>query len=111
MFIHCDILLEDKKEDGNNDNMKSIPLVVTYQLLLKSYSAITNKSLSFFDVNKDVKREFAPRFIVSVRSACKPNSYLVRAKLYPLERMVDTYNCNSKKYQVCNNITQIDSFT
>ena len=39
------------------------------------------------------------------------NSYLVRAKLYPLERTVGSYKCKSKRCQVCNNITEADSFT
>ena len=44
-------------------------------------------------------------------SARKLNSYLVRAKLYPLERTVGSYKCKSKQCQVCNNITEADSFT
>ena len=49
--------------------------------------------------------------MVSFRSAHKLNSYLVRAKLYPLERMVGSYKCKSKRCQVCSNITEADSFT
>ena len=49
--------------------------------------------------------------MASFCSACKLNSYLGSAKLYPLERLVGSYKCKSKQFQVCNNITEADSFT
>ena len=49
--------------------------------------------------------------MVSFRSARKLNSYLVRAKLYPLERTVGLHKCKSKRCQVCKIITEADSFT
>ena len=62
------------------------------------------------------KREYpedliTPPPLVSFRSTRKLNSYLVRAKLCPLERTVGSYKCKSKRCQVCNNITEADSFT
>ena len=39
-----------------------------------------------------VKNVFTPGAIVSYRSARKISSYLVRAKLYPLERKIDVVN-------------------
>ena len=81
------------KNSDNNHNMKGIPLVVTYHPLLKSFSGIIDKNLSILHMDKEVKKVFTPRPIVSFRSACKLNSYLVRAKLYPLERMVGSYKC------------------
>ena len=91
--------------------MKGIPLVVTYHPLLKSLSVITTKNLSILHMDKEVKKVFTPSPIVSFRSARKLNSYTVRAKLYPLERIVGSYNCKSKRCQVCHNITEADSFT
>ena len=41
-----------------------------------------------------MKSVFTPRPMVSFRSARRLNSYLVRAKLCPLERMVGSYKCN-----------------
>ena len=49
--------------------------------------------------------------MVSFHSARKLSSYLVRAKLYPLERTVGSYKCKGKRCQVCNYITETDSFT
>ena len=48
--------------------------------------------------------------MVSFYSARKLNNYLDRAKLYPLKRTVGSYKCKSKRCQVCNNITEADSF-
>ena len=41
-------------------------------------------------MDKEMKRVFTPRPTVSFRGVSKLNSYLVRAKLYPLERTVDS---------------------
>ena len=47
----------------------------------------------------------------SLCSARKLNSYLISAKLYPLEITVGSFKCKGKRRQVCNNITEADSFT
>ena len=59
-------------------NMKGMSLVVTHHPLLKSLSAIIDKSVTIFYMDKDVKRVFTLRPVVSFRSALKLNSYLVR---------------------------------
>ena len=97
--------------NDKNHNMKGVPLVVTYHLLLKSLSAIINKNLSILCMDKEVKRVFAPRPMVSSCSARKLNRNLVRAKLIPLKSTVGSYKCKGKRCQVCNNITEADSFT
>ena len=38
-------------------------------------------------------------------------SYLVRAKLYPLERSVGLFKCNSKRCQVWLNVTETNTFS
>ena len=62
-------------------------------------------------MGKEVKRVSISQPMASFCSARKLNSYLVRAKLYPLERTVGSYKCKCKQCQVCNNITEGDSFT
>ena len=96
------------KSNDKNHNVKRIPLVVTYHSLLKSFSAIITKNLSILHMDKEVKKVFTTPPMVSLRSAHKLNRYLVRAKLYPSERMVGSYRCKSKRCQVCNNITEAD---
>ena len=49
--------------------------------------------------------------MVSYRSARKLSSYLVRAKLYPLERKTGSYRCGSKRCLVCKNMEETDIFT
>ena len=83
------------KSNDKNHNMKGIP----HHLLLKSVGTNIAKN-----------KVFTPPAMVSFRSTRKLISYLVRAKLYPLERMVGSYKCKSKQYQVCNNITEADLF-
>ena len=49
--------------------------------------------------------------MVSYRSVRKLSSYLVRAKLYPLERKRGSYKCGNLRCLVCNNIEETDTFT
>ena len=49
--------------------------------------------------------------MVSYRGARKLSSYLVRAKLYPLERKRGSYKYGNSRCQVHNNIEEIDTFT
>ena len=62
-------------------------------------------------MNDEVKRVFTPKPMVSFRSSCKISSYLVRAKLCPTERTVDSFRCGSKRCEVCKYITETDTFT
>ena len=49
--------------------------------------------------------------MVSYCNARKLSSYLVRAKLYPLERKSGSYKCGSSRCQVCNNIEETETFS
>ena len=49
--------------------------------------------------------------MASFRSARKISSYLVRAKLYPLERRVGSFKCGGRRCQVCLNVTEAETFT
>ena len=61
-------------------------------------------------MDQEVKEVFTPKPMVSFRNVSKPSSYLVRAKLYPLERKVGSFKCKSKRCQTCLNVNQTDSF-
>ena len=54
---------------------------------------------------------FTPKPMTSYRSSRKTSSYLVRAKLYPINRTADFYNCGSKRCEVCKYITETNTFT
>ena len=62
-------------------------------------------------MNNEVKKVFLPKDVISFRSTRKSNSYLVRAKLYPIERTVGLFKCTKKRCEVCENVNTIDSFT
>ena len=49
--------------------------------------------------------------MVSFRSFHKISSYLVRAKLYPIERTMGSFRCGSKRFKVCKYITKTNTFT
>ena len=82
---------------GKHNSKKGIPFVVTYHPLLKSLSKIISKNLHLLYMNEEVKRVFTPGPMISFRSSRKLNSYLVRAKLYPTERVVGSFKCNKPR--------------
>ena len=49
--------------------------------------------------------------MASFRSARKISSYLVRTKLYPLERRVGSFKFGARRCQVCLNVTETEMFT
>ena len=81
--------------------VKGIQFVVTYhpQLLFIRYEW------------GDKKRIFSPRRMVSFRSPCKISSYLVTAKLYPLDRVVGSTKCGKKRCEVCMTVSLTDTIT
>ena len=49
--------------------------------------------------------------MLSFREAQNLSSYLVRAKLHPLERSVGLIKCNGKRCQVSMNVTENNTFS
>ena len=62
-------------------------------------------------MNEEAKKIFTPGPMISFRSARKLSSYLVRARLYPIERAVGSFKCNGKRCQTCLNVKETDTFT
>ena len=89
---------------------QGVPLVVTYHPLLKSFGNIIKKHLTILYMNEEVKNVFNPGPMISFRGARKLNSYLVRAKLYPLEGSVGSFKCRNRRCQVCDNVTETITF-
>ena len=52
-----------------------------------------------------------PGPMITCHSARKLNGYLVRVKLYPLERPVGSCKCYGKRYEVYKNVTETSIFT
>ena len=83
--------------------LKRIPLVVTYHPLLNFLGKMLSKNLN--------KKVFYPGPLVSFRSATEVCSYLVRAKVLPLERTVGSLKCKNSRCQVCLNVNETDTCT
>ena len=100
---------------SNNKSQKiileRIPLVVTYHPLLNSLGKVLRKNLNILCMDEEVKKVFYPGPMVSFRSARKVSSYLVRAKVYHLERTVGSFKCKKSRCQVCLDVNGTDSFT
>ena len=86
------------KENSNTKQSKSkgVTFVVTYHPLLKSFQSLINKHLNILYLDENAKEVFMPGPMVTFRSSRKLSSYLVRAKLYPLERVTALCKCHGK---------------
>ena len=93
------------------ESLKMVPFVVTYHPKLKSMKKVILKYLDALYMDNEVKRVFTPKPMISFRSARKLSSYLVRAKLYPTERIVGSYKCGGKRCEVCINVNETSTFT
>ena len=62
-------------------------------------------------MNEEVRNTFLPGLMVSFRIARKLSSYLVRAKLYPLQRKVGSSKCGKRRCEVWNNVTDTSIFS
>ena len=76
------------REREREKSLKAVQFVMTYHPKLKSINKIILKYLDLPYMDKEVKRVFTPKLVISFRSARKLSSYLVTAKLYPTERTV-----------------------
>ena len=60
---------------------------------------------------KKLERYWSPGPMISFRNAKKLSRYLVRAKLYPIERTVGSFKRNGKRCQTCLDVNETDTFT
>ena len=90
---------------------KGVPLVITFHPLLKDAGNIIHKNLYLLYMDQDAQRVLTPGPMITFRSARKLSSYLVRAKLYPLEKTVGSCKCCGKRCEVCDNVTETSNFT
>ena len=89
---------------------KGIPFVVTYHTtLLNKLTFIIHKNLYLLYMNQEFKNVFTAGPILPFRSAMKISSYLVSAKLCPLERTVSFKKCDKSRFEDCLNIEETDT--
>ena len=84
----------DKSE--TNKKSQRVPLVITFHPLLKDFVNLIHKTLYLLHMDQEAQRAVMPGPMMTFRSARKLSSYLVRAKLYPLERTVGSCKCYGK---------------
>ena len=94
-----------KKINPKEKEEKGVPLVVTCYRSLNCLSKTIRDNLHLLYMNDEVKKLFSPKLIISFRSAWKLSSYLVRAKLYPIERTVGSFKCEVCIVNISDNFT------
>ena len=99
-----------KERDRKHMKENGVPLVVTYNLNFKNLRILIRKNLQFLYADPETKRVFMPAPFVSFQSVRNLKSFLVRSKVYLLERKVGSAKCNGKHCQVCLNINETDTF-
>ena len=84
---------------------------MTYHPILNSLNKIIRDNMYLLNMNEEDRRIFSIEPMVSFRSARKLSRYLVRAKLYPLQRKVGSSKCDKRRCEVCNNVTDTPIFS
>ena len=95
----------------SNKKDKGVCLVATYHPLLQNTGRVFHRHLDLLYTDREVERVCKPGPITLFHSAQKISSYLVWAKLYPLERHVGFCKCGGGHCQVCLNVTETETFT
>ena len=102
-----------RNNSANNSKREKetgIPLVTTFHPRLKDLSSLIKRNLQYLYPDQELKKVFTPAPFVSFRSARNLKSFLVRSKFYPLDRKVGSEKCNGKRYLVCLNVVETDTF-
>ena len=100
-----------RSKTAQKTNKSCVPLVVTYHPLLNAITNIIHSNMYLLRMDHEVKSVFTPGPMISFRSARKLSSYLVRAKLYSIDRKVGSDKCCGSICQVCPNVVRTDSFS
>ena len=70
--------------------MENFIFCAVYHPMINSSNKVTRDNKCLLNINEEFRKTFSPGPMVSFRSARKLSSYLVRAKLYPLQKEVDS---------------------
>ena len=87
-----------------------VPLVVTYNPAFSNLSTTLQKYFNILYSDAEVSMVFTASPFVGYGRAWNLRSFLVRSKVYPLERTVGYSKCGSKRCQVCLNVSETDIF-
>ena len=95
--------------NSKREKETGILLVTTYHPRLKDLSSLIKRNVQYLYADQ-VKKVFTPAPFVSFRSARNLKSFLVRSKVYPLDRKVGSEKCNGKRCLICLNVAETDTF-
>ena len=98
-----EIMIDEEKGSNNSKGSKGVLLVVTYHPSLNCLLRVLKDNLNVLYISREAKAVFSPGLEIS--------SYLVRAKLHPLERCVGSRQCKKRRCEVCTNVTETDTFS
>ena len=87
-------------DEISSNKVNGVSLVVTYNPEFTNLFQVIRKNLHLLYADEEVKKVFSSGPLVSFRSTRNLKSYLVRSKIYPLERKVSSEKCKSKCYLV-----------
>ena len=98
-----------KKINPKEKEEKGVPVVVSYHPSINCLSEIIRDNLHLLHMNDEVKKVLSPKSI-SFRSTRKLSCYLVRDKLYHIERTVGLIKCTKKCCEVWKSVNINGSF-
>ena len=99
-----------EKDSKESKESKEVQFVVNYHSSLNCISLIIKDNLKILYMNREAKAVFSWGNLASFRSAHENSSCLVRAKLYPLERFLESRQYKKRGRWVCTNVTVTDIF-
>ena len=80
------VLRLSPSDENNSKKVNEVPLVVTYNPAFKNLFQVIRKNLQLLYADEQVKKVFSTAPFVSFRSTRNLKSYLLRSKIYALER-------------------------
>ena len=96
---------------SKSQEFKGVPLVIAFHPKFHLIGQLLNKHLHILYMDQETKNVFRLGPMATFRSARKLSSYLVKAKLYPIERIVISHKCKGKRCEVCLNIQETSCFS
>ena len=100
-----------KTDKTREDSTERSSFAVTFYPKLTFFAKKIKEISKYLHIDLEVKAVPTPTPTVSFRSSKKIKDYLVRAKLYPLERNAGSRKCNKSSRELCNNIESTDLFS
>ena len=96
---------------NKSQESKCVPLVIRFHPKFELIGQLLNKHLHILYIDQETKNVFTPGPIATFCSVRKLSSYLVRAKLYTMERIATSHKCKGKRCEVCVNVQETSYFS